>query len=259
MKAVFAAWGHSLRAVRQPGFIRSIVAASLRESLGYCAQAVMLFGVVYLAEQALQSIPHAGSVLWTLYTLGIVIHSVPRMMASVFGAPVTSWQYVRHMVDYHLELWGYMLLSIILAVGGIALFSGTINVQYVYQFKPYLVLVRAVIGGWLGFAICARIDDKSDFGKGLRRGWRMLVFELPVLGAALLVFLPFGAYLTYHNVLYSYIVPVTFFAKLRYLGTVCWQLMTWALFIHIYHRRRIDPPVIMPDHDDADDALGDEY
>jgi hypothetical protein len=116
-----------------------------------------------------------------------------------------------------------------------------------------------VAGGWFGFAVCSRVDDESNFGAALRRGWRVFVTELPLLFLASLIFLPFGAYITYLNLVNAQVSPVTFIGKLRYVGTLCWQLVTWALFVQIYHRRRQESPPVMPDHDDADDALGDEY
>lgn len=258
MKAIFKAWGDSFGAIRKPGTVSGILSSAFKTSFEQCIYALMLFGGFYAVDLLLSSYGVLQGVsLWTLYGLSVVLFGVSAMLVKVSPRSVSYRSCLRYIAQYIFMILLFMFIVMLMIMLTLKGFGG--KVYLMSRFNPALAVVVTMANVWFSFAACARAFWGDATVPALMRGWRIVVREFPYILAIALLLIPFGGGLFYISLSYGDANSLTFFRKFSFMLNAWWQLVTWGVLSKIYLNRASAHAEVLDKHDDADDALGDEY
>lgn len=242
MNALLKSWPGSWRAAWRTGLLRKNTNLVFSGITGFLARAIAGFGLVYIAQTALESSGQATMVvkqiLWSLYTLFVIIGYVPRVWANLHRTPQSYTHYLWYVFGYWILL--VVAGAVVMAplAGLYALAYGITGMAQSTSFKIISTVLVAVLNGVIGMMVCAWIDRHKGVEDAIKKGFNVFVSQLPYLFVMMLPFLPLAAILYGVSLTYNPQASVTMLGKVSPLVNAFWQLCSWMVWVLVYQSRK---------------------
>lgn len=242
MNALLKSWPDSWRAAWRAGLLRKNTNLVFSGITGLLARAIAGFGLVYIAQTALESSSQATTtvkhILWALYTLFVVFGYVPRVWANLHRTPQSYTHYLWYVFGY----WILLIVGGAVVMGPLAglyaLVYGIAGMVHSSLFKVASTIVVALLNGVIGMMVCAWIDRHKGVEDAIKKGFNVFVSQLPYLCVMVLPFVPLVGLLYGISFTYNPAADATVLGKVSPLINAFWQLSSWMVWVLVYQSRK---------------------